>query len=31
LRPLYACADGSHLNEQGHHVLAQSMLKYFKE
>jgi hypothetical protein len=31
LRPLYACADGSHLNEQGHHVLAHSMLEYFKE
>jgi hypothetical protein len=31
LRPLYAAADGSHLNEKGQKVLSQSMLKYFKE
>ena len=31
LRPLYVCADGSHLNEQGQQVLASSMLNYFKD
>jgi|TARA_B110000208_G_scaffold191739_1_gene259868 lysophospholipase L1-like esterase len=31
LRPLYACADGSHLNDQGQQILANTMLKYFKD